>query len=47
MISTTIKSKNSIKIVATLNGSSGVLKVIDIPDKGPNPDAASFRTVAL
>ena len=47
VISTTIKSKNSIKIVATLNGSSGVLKVIDITDKGPNPDAASFRTVAL
>lgn len=47
VISTIIKSKNSIKSVATLNGSSGVLKVTGITDKGPNPAAASFRTAAL
>lgn len=38
MISTVIKSKNFIKIVATLNGSSRVLKVIDIIDKGPSAE---------
>lgn len=45
MISTIIKSKNFIKIVATLNGSSRVLKVIDIIDKGPNAEQPASGTV--
>lgn len=49
MVSTIIKSKSFTEIVATLNGSSRVLKVIDIIDKGPmrNSQPCDHASMAL
>lgn len=52
-LSTSVKSKNSIKILANLNGSSGVLKNRNLGKshrykyERPNPDTASLRSVPL